>query len=394
MSSRVLYISKRIFWILGILLFSVPLFAKEEGVKLEWKPIPDAGGYVVEIKDSRGKITREKTNATQIQVVLPPGTYEHRIGVLNRYGRVSVFSTWIPFDVILSKKPEILAASQSKFLNKDLPDTLEIKGKHFTDGTKITLKDSKGNEIPIKSIEVKDSETIVVTIDKRKAPEGAISLRIENPRNKVAEKDNYLLLAETPEQLAELEEEKSSKVSSSSSFFDFGAAARSAVLPGWGQAYQNKSKLHTFVFPALIIGAGSYAAFQGSTYLSSVHSLDAARSNNILLNAAFLQTGDPTFFNLAFMNYMQISPKYSAASANFGQLEVAIGVVGLFYLVNLLDAGFISGPKQILVEGTNAPVTVSPLFRNVPESERWSSYAGSGSPVLSQRMEFGAQFSW
>ncbi|TGJ99393.1 hypothetical protein EHO59_16150 [Leptospira semungkisensis] len=384
-------------WIfLGVcFLLSFPIYSKEEGVKLEWRQIPDAGGYVVEIKDSRGKITREKTNGTQIQLELPPGTYEHRIGVLNRYGRVSVFSTWIPFEVILSQKPEILSAEKNKFLNKDLPDTFEIKGKHFTDATKVVLKDSKGNEVSIKSIEVKNSETILVTVDRKKPPEGAVSVRVENPRNKVAEKENYLFVAETESELAALESKEQKKQTSSAPFrFDYGAVARSAIVPGWGQYYQNKSNFRTFLFPALLLGAGAYVASEGNSYLNASHALSAARQNNVMYNYAFIHSGNPTFFTLAFYNYSQIAPKYSTAVADYNQLEIGIGVVGLFYILNLMDAGFFAGNKEVQVEGTQAPVTVSPLIRNLRDSNQSNAYSLGNSTGLFQRTEIGVQFAW
>ncbi|TGM86623.1 LIC11435 family protein [Leptospira licerasiae] len=380
--------------LVGFLLFSFPIFAKEEGVKLEWRPIPDAGGYLVEIKDPRGKITKEKTTTTQIQIDLPPGAYEHRIGVLNKYGRVSVFSAWIPFEVILSQKPEVIAAEKSKFLSKDMPETFEIKGKHFTDATKVILKDSKGNEIPIKSVDLKNSETIVVTIDRKKVPEGAVSLRLENPRNKTTERENYFLVAETEDELAALESKSSYSGSSGSSNFDLGAAARSAVLPGWGQYYQKKSTFRTAIFPSLIFVAGGYAAARGSSYLSATHELDAARQSNILYNSAFLQSGNPALFNLALYNYTQISPKYSHAVGEYNQLGVALGVLGFFYLINVIDAGFFPGPKQVKVEGTDTPVTVSPILRNVRDSDRTVTYASGNSYLLQQRMELGVEFTW
>ncbi|WP_367898929.1 hypothetical protein AB3N61_07385 [Leptospira sp. WS58.C1] len=378
--------------LVGFLFFSLSLGAKEEGVKLEWRPIPDAGGYQVEIKDSRGKITREKTNASQIQLELPPGAYEHRIGVLNKYGRVSVFSAWIPFEVILSQKPEVIAAEKNKFLTKDMPESFEIKGKHFTEATKVILKDSKGNEIPVKSIDIKNSETMVVTIDKKKAPEGAVSLRLENPRNKSTEKENYFFVAETEDELAALESKSS--YSGASGTFDLGAAARSAVLPGWGQYYQKKSTFRTAIFPSLVLVAGGYAAARGSSYMSSINELDAARQSNILYNSAFLQSGDPALFNLALYNYTQISPKYSSAVGEYNQLGIALGILGFFYIINVVDAGFFPGPKQVKVEGTDAPVTVSPILRNAIESEKAATYASGNSYLLQQRMELGVEFAW
>ncbi|TGM11449.1 hypothetical protein EHQ81_17415 [Leptospira selangorensis] len=381
--------------LVGFLLFSLPIFGKEEGVKLEWKAIPDAGGYQVEIKDSRGKVTREKTNGTQIQIELPPGAYEHRIGVLNKYGRVSVFSAWIPFEVILSQKPEVIAAEKNKFLSKDMPETFEIKGKHFTEATKVILKDSKGNEIPVKSVDLKNPETMVVTIDKKKSPEGPVTLRLENPRNKSTERENYFLVADTEDELAALDSKSSySGSSSGSSFFDLGAAARSAVLPGWGQYYQKKSTFRTAIFPSLIIVAGGYAAAKGNSYLNATHELDAARQSNIMYNSAFLQSGNPALFSLALYNYSQISPKYSNAVGEYNQLGVALGVLGFFYLINVLDAGFFPGPKQVKVEGTNTPVTVSPLLRNARESDRAATFASGSSYLLQQRMELGVEFTW
>ncbi|EMO61873.1 hypothetical protein LEP1GSC133_2065 [Leptospira borgpetersenii serovar Pomona str. 200901868] len=47
---------------LSCVLFSISfsVFGEEEGRYLEWKPVPEAGSYIVEIKDASGKITREK----------------------------------------------------------------------------------------------------------------------------------------------------------------------------------------------------------------------------------------------------------------------------------------------------------------------------------------------
>ncbi|EMO28589.1 hypothetical protein LEP1GSC170_0227, partial [Leptospira interrogans serovar Bataviae str. HAI135] len=51
---------------------------------------------------------------------LPPGVYEHRIGVLNKFGRVSVFTDWISFEVILSRAPFINPDSSTKLLKEKL----------------------------------------------------------------------------------------------------------------------------------------------------------------------------------------------------------------------------------------------------------------------------------
>ncbi|MCB1193745.1 MAG: hypothetical protein KDK90_25135 [Leptospiraceae bacterium] len=51
-------------------------------IPLEWKEIPNATSYVVEIKDQDNKVVaKEKTTSTKIEIELPPGKYKKRIFV-------------------------------------------------------------------------------------------------------------------------------------------------------------------------------------------------------------------------------------------------------------------------------------------------------------------------
>ncbi|EPG75484.1 hypothetical protein LEP1GSC058_2083 [Leptospira fainei serovar Hurstbridge str. BUT 6] len=382
----------RLFILAGCILCSFSTFAKdkEDGVKLEWKAIPDSGGYLVEIKDSNGRITREKTSATQITVDLKPGTYEHRIGVLNRYGRVSIFSSWIPFDVILSRPPVLTSSTKNSYLSQDLPETFELKGKYLTDATKVSLRDSSGEEIQVKSVEYRDPDTILVSFDKKKIPEGILSLRLENPRNKITETEAFLLVADTPERLAALQKRFTPKEPFR---FDYGAIARSAVLPGWGQIYQEKSKIRSYTFPLLIAAAGAYTYYKGESYLHSVKDYDAARRTNALLGYSVAQTGNVAVYPLAVINYLQIPNKYSVASSSYHQVELSIGILAFLYALNLADAAFFPGSRQVKIEGTEKTATWSPVIRN--ERDGGGLYfAASNQQYLRQRVEVGVQFSW
>ncbi|EQA38028.1 hypothetical protein LEP1GSC047_4330 [Leptospira inadai serovar Lyme str. 10] len=382
----------RLFILAGCLFFSVSLFAKdkEDGVKLEWKAIPDSGGYLVEIKDSNGRITREKTTATQIIVDLKPGTYEHRIGVLNRYGRVSIFSSWIPFDVILSRPPVLTSSTKNSYLSQDLPETFELKGKYLTEATKVSLRDSNGEEVQIiKSVEYKEPDTILVYFDKKKVPEGILSLRLENPRNKITETEAFLLVADTQERLAALQK----RLTPPEPFrFDYRAIARSAVLPGWGQVYQEKSKIRSYSFPILIAAVGAYTYYKGESYLHSVKDYDAARRTNALLGYS-VQTGNVSVYPLALINYLQIPGKYSAASTSYHQVELSIGILAVLYALNLADTAFFPGSRQVKIEGTDKTASWSPVIRNERDGGGYS-FAASNQQYLRQRVEVGVQFSW
>lgn len=367
----------------------------EEGAKLEWSSIPDANGYLVEIKDTNGRITRQKTNATQIFVDLKPGTYEHRIGVLNRYGRVSIFSTWIPFEVILSRPPVLTSSARNAYLAKDFPEVLEIKGRYLNEATKITLKNSNGEELPIKSVEFREPDSLIVSLDKKKIPEGSVSLRLENPRNKVTETEAFLVVAETPERLAALQRQYlPQEPSSKEPFrFDYGALARSAVLPGWGQLYQGKSKVRSFAFPILVATAGAFTYLKGQEYIHAVKDYDAARRTNLMLGSAITQTGNIAIYPLAAINYFQIPSKLGVASSAYHQVEISIGILAALYLANLADAAFFPGTRQVKIEGTDKTATWSPLLRNERDSNGFT-YASTNQQYLRQRVEVGVQFSW
>ncbi|PJZ70545.1 hypothetical protein CH373_05620 [Leptospira perolatii] len=373
-------------------IFSFPLSAKEDGIKLEWKPIAEAGGYLVEVKDSSGRIRREKTNSTSILLDLPAGNYEHRIGVLNRYGRVSVFSSWIPFHVIFARPPEITSQTQNKFLTKDLPESIEIKGKYLSDVTKVVLKDRNGKEIPLKSVEFREPDILIITMDPSNPPEGLVSLKLENPKNKVTELGEFLVVAETPEKLAEY-----LKKPEPSPPFPWPALARSAVLPGWGQAYQGKSNTRSFAFPTLLIVAGVYTATRADAYTKSLSELDSARQTNLLLSTNAVQSGNTALFPLAIANYAGIPGKYSKAVGEYQNLQVSLGILGIIYLANLLDVSFFPGPQSVKIEGTNTDVTWNPLVRSsysggVPTPGR--GFASADSKILPAGWELGVQFSW
>ncbi|MBM9578425.1 hypothetical protein JWG45_14845 [Leptospira sp. 201903070] len=318
------------------ILYSFSVFGEEDAQYLEWKSVPEASAYMIEIKDPTGRITREKTKSTKFEVNLPPGIYEHRIGVLNKFGRVSVFSEWSTFEVILSRAPVLDADSSVKLLREKLGTHLNIKGDNFTEAMNVTLLLPSGETIK-PEFEFINSKEIKVRIENLNLKDGSYTLSLENPRNKKTAKKGFLVIAETERQLSELvkQNEKESQVSSSDSIH-LGPAWRSAILPGWGQSTQEK-KYKSWIFPVLMAGAIAYSAQQYGEYNSSLATLEQSKN----LNQSLLFLDNPTFIPFATYNYLQVQADYGNAVSHYNSFNISLGIVAFLYLLNVSDAAFV-----------------------------------------------------
>ncbi|ABJ76234.1 LIC11435 family protein [Leptospira borgpetersenii] len=322
---------------LSCVLFSISfsVFGEEEGRYLEWKPVPEAGSYIVEIKDASGKITREKTKATRFEVNLPPGVYEHRIGVLNKFGRSPVFSEWASFEVIVSRAPFINPDSGVKILKKKLGSSLTVKGKNFTEAMNATLLFPSGETIKVE-FEFVNSKEIRIKTENLNLKEGSYTLSLENPRNKKSTQEGFLVLADSEEELTEIVKRNKQDNRILYPEIQWGPAFQSAILPGWGQSNQDK-KYKRWIFPILIIGAIVYSTERLSAYNSSLAALNQSKT----LNQSFFFMGDPALLPFATYYYLQVQSDYSNAVSHYEQFNTSLEIIALLYLLNVLDAALL-----------------------------------------------------
>ncbi|EMJ93294.1 LIC11435 family protein [Leptospira alstonii] len=336
---------------------SFSVFGEEEGRYLEWKPIPEAGGYMVEIKDPGGRITREKTKSTRFEVNLPPGVYEHRIGVINKFGRVSVFSDWISFEVILSRAPVINPDSNVKLLKEKLGPVLTVKGENFTEAMNVTLLLPSGETIK-PEFEFINSKEVKIKVENLNLKNGSYTLSLENPRNKKTAKRGFLIVADSEEELAEIVKRSDRDNRNLSPGIQWGPALQSAVLPGWGQSNQDK-KYRRWIFPILIVGAIAYSADRFSAYNSSLAALD--QSKNLNLNLFLLN--DPALLPFATYNYLQGQSDYSNASSHYNQFNVSLEIIAVLYLLNVLDAAWTGSSASSDTAAYESGRKIVPIFK-------------------------------
>ncbi|EOQ89981.1 hypothetical protein LEP1GSC202_1653 [Leptospira yanagawae serovar Saopaulo str. Sao Paulo = ATCC 700523] len=198
-----LFLPKFFIYSFGFLI-AFSLFA-EEGTKLiAWKPIHDASGYQIQIKDKAGKIILDKKIDTPYHSIeeLPSGMYMVRTAPLNLFKKPAVWSAWKDLEIIISEPPKvvketdtpvILSKQESK--SETTIKELTIEGEHFLEATNVDLS-KKGDKLPIVSKEVKTSERIDLKVDTTEAKTGPYDLTVTNPYQKPKVVKNFVQVEE------------------------------------------------------------------------------------------------------------------------------------------------------------------------------------------------------
>lgn len=172
-----------------IVLFTIELLAEKDTGFIEWRAIPAANGYRIEIKSEEKVIIETNVNENIYHVDLPKGKYEFRIGVLNFFKKPVVWSYWNPLRVIVSQQPILDTERQEMAIG----DKVELNGAHYFENTKVSLL--AGNTVIPAEITIVSDKELFFPTDKFKA--GTYDLLIENPNNKKLLQKDYLVLYES-----------------------------------------------------------------------------------------------------------------------------------------------------------------------------------------------------
>ena len=158
----------------------------------EWKAVPGAKLYAIEIKDKNGKLLiSRRLPINRIELELPEGEYLHRITVLNKFRKPTGWTPWTPLRLGVARSPSVQKVLPAKLVipqdsppGKKVLRKIEIKGNNFVKSTKVKLL-TKDGPIPLENVIIKDNNTIVVEADIAGLTSGKFDLVIENPRNKI-----------------------------------------------------------------------------------------------------------------------------------------------------------------------------------------------------------------
>ena len=166
-----------------------------------WKPIAGARGYRVQVRpaDDPERIVQDETvQETYMKVDLQVGRYEIRTTPLNDFGRVTVWSTWQPLRIVISRRPELDPESDRTLAvnNRNKASyRFSVTGNNFfPDVTKVAVRDRRTKKtIPVRELDIsEDGRRLLVELDIAGTPEGSYDLELINPFNKTLVRENYL----------------------------------------------------------------------------------------------------------------------------------------------------------------------------------------------------------
>lgn len=338
--------------LLLLLFFNISIFStdiEDNNIEstLEWESVKSAKGYHVQIRNSNKKlIVDEKIIENKYYIKLPEGKYEERVGVYNKFGKISGYTEWQ--NIVINKvyNPQI---DNNKFSiqNDTNIHKIIIKGNYFTSDTKVILKSEKEN-IKISEQIFKSEKEIEITINLENVSSGIFDLFIINPRNKKGSSLEYLSIIEKNSNLVQ-SNERSIDTSKVSTFIPEKKALnygiRSAILPGFGQFHKNQ-KVKSGLYAITFLGSLYYLENLVSAYSENKKQYENSSNLGIILG---LQTQN--FSNgLIFYNLNQSNQYLSQAESKGLQATQVLSVASLVYLVNVFDAIYSKSNDEVSIK--------------------------------------------
>lgn len=338
---------------LFLLFLIIPIFSNDteednnlESI-LEWESVKSAKGYHVQIKNSNRKlIVDEKLNENKYYIKLPEGKYEERIGVYNKFGKISGYSEWQKIVINKVYNPQI-DNNKISIQNDTNIHKIIIKGNYFTSDTKVILKSEKEN-LKISEQIFKSEKEIEITLNLENVRSGIFDLIIINPRNKKGFSLEYLSIIDINSSLVQSNERSidSSKISNlipEKKALNYGI--RSAILPGLGQFHKNQ-KVKSGLYAISFLGSLYYLENLVSAYSENKRQYENSSNLGIILG---LQTQN--FSNgLIFYNLNQSSQYLSQAESKGLQATQVLSVASLVYLVNVFDAIYSKSNDEVSIK--------------------------------------------
>jgi hypothetical protein len=366
-----------------VTLYAEPVTTEETEVyQLKWAEVPGASGYLLEIRNASGyMVISEKTPSNFYNASnFTSGKYEHRVGVINKLGKVGSFSDWVAFDVVVSRIPTLTKNNVFSVSKEEKTKTFFLEGKDFIDPMKVYIV-LDGKKIPAKKVNFESSTkaTAVFDID----PDfdtGVYDLVIENPRKKLLNVKQRVVLSDSKEQADRFanRQERILKKEIPEDYYNtpyWSTIWRSTLVPGWGQTYIDGQTWKLFAYPLIGIGiAGAYA----NSY-NKFLSARSAYGDAVLLGFLLSENSDSQLFWLLNRNTAQAN--FANAKQELNTIQAGAGVFGLFVLYNLVDAYF-SARRNVAMESTNPGFPIA--SESVRVSAKMEKIASPGTNLYSQ----------
>ncbi len=323
---------------------------------LQWEEAKGAKAYQVQVKNSQGEmLVDEKVKSTEYKIKnLREGTYEHRVGVYNKFEKLSGFSEWEKIFILPTPIPEVTSTNQYEWEEDSGIKEMKIEGKNFHKNIKVSLYSSSEREFPIQSLDIGKKE-MTFSIDTKNFPPDSYTVLLESPRGKSTEIKDFIKLKDfikitkkpvagppAKKEVTELPqkdlptkktEEPKEEKQVSERYPYWKEAFQSSLLPGYGQ-WNKDHKIKSIGFATFFWGSVFY-------YFSAREDFQKTkkRYDQRTIQTSFypiLQHGITT-------SLYSISENESFYKKTLEKAEIvqsASSMVAFIYALNILDALF------------------------------------------------------
>jgi hypothetical protein len=334
------------------------------GQAIQWKPIPGAYGYTVEIIDSaESQVLKKSISNSELELNLPEGNYKFRVLAINKFKKIGKVYPWKELIIKPIDSP-VVTSSPKYFDTSDKQSSFIAIGKFLHRGTRVELEKNR-KEIYNADVVVLPDGSGIKVIPPENLPEGNYSVRYKNTKGKPYV-NSVAVVSQAPPDTPDLEKSKqivdtASKEKSISTvdrskdgkkseakvtgediiardYTMWSLFWRQAVIPGWGHYHAGYNKTGAFYFFGTIVAAGAVA--HTSQVYASKRS-DYSNQGNI---ANFLNTQPNLDPNVGVYNQLNIQSGFQSAEVAKFQASNSIAALGGFYLINLM---------HILITGAN-----------------------------------------
>ncbi|MDX1958879.1 MAG: DUF5683 domain-containing protein [Leptospiraceae bacterium] len=353
-------------WILQVFLYELVAQGAVKELKntgdenpiLEWAEVKNSKGYQLQIKNEQGDLlVDEKINTNNYELKLDTGKFEHRVGVFNKFGKLSSFTQWTPFVISRSLPPVILSEERVVGTRKKGVQKIELRGRNLYRKTKITLT-RNGKQLPISKVNFIDETNIELEINNKDSELGEYDILLENPRSKNLLIKNFYELTDSEKTLAELNkdipkrkdpdaldedpnkkpDDKSGTLSNQSNeperpYPYWSAGLRSSLLPGWGQ-YNKDQKWKGYIFGGLFVASAIYLKAKSDEYEAEKKDY----RNQVTVSALTgTLSGNET---ITLLGVTRNESQFKGFTDSSNAVYEASLLMGGIYLANVLDATF------------------------------------------------------
>ncbi|HQP49612.1 MAG TPA: hypothetical protein PKX12_12840 [Spirochaetota bacterium] len=148
---------------------------------LQWERVEEAKGYKVQIVDKNNREVLDKiTDTESINFRLPNGNYKFRVGVLNVFSKVELWTEWSTLTVKNPVRPEFESLSITQgYRGMEIQD-IQLQGKNIQKEGKIFLTKDSAVLTPENLRRISEN-SITFNLNLRKTPPGEYNLILENP---------------------------------------------------------------------------------------------------------------------------------------------------------------------------------------------------------------------